>query len=110
MLVPLVPTVTVVPLSRPASATTSYFTAENFQNIFVNTDVLLWLSNSLGVTVATVIVSVVVAAPAGYVLVPRRSKAVSRYSLLLFVIQSLPIITAVIPLFVLFARLGPLTT
>ena len=52
------------------------------------------------------VVSVAVAAPAGYVLSRGRSRAVSGYSLLLFVIQSLPIITAVIPLFILFARLG----
>ena len=45
-------------------------------------------------------VSVVVAAPAGYVLSRGRSKAVSGYSLLLFVIQSLPVITAIIPLFI----------
>ena len=67
---------------------------------------MLWLSNSLGVTLATVVVSVIVAAPAGYVLSRGRSKAVSGYSLLLFVIQSLPVITAIIPLFVLFARIG----
>ena len=93
---------------RPGSFTTStsFFTLQNFSYVFANTDVLLWLTNSLGVTIATVIVSVVVAAPAGYVLSRGRSKAVSGYSLLLFVIQSLPIITAVIPLFVLFARLG----
>jgi multiple sugar transport system permease protein len=52
------------------------------------------------------VVSVVVAAPAGYVLSRGRSRAVSGYSLTLFVIQSLPAITAVIPLFVLFARIG----
>jgi multiple sugar transport system permease protein len=68
--------------------------------------VLLWLMNSLGVALATVAVSVLVAAPAGYVLSRGRGKAVTGYSLLLFVIQSLPVITAVIPLFVLFARLG----
>ena len=50
-------------------------------------------------------VSVAVAAPAGYVLSRGRGKAVSGYSLLLFVIQSLPVITAVIPLFILFAKL-----
>jgi multiple sugar transport system permease protein len=93
---------------RPGSfsTATTFFTLQNFSYVFANTDVLLWLTNSLGVTIATVIVSVVVAAPAGYVLSRGRSKAVSGYSLLLFVIQSLPIITAVIPLFVLFARLG----
>ena len=65
-----------------------------------------WLQNSLLVTLGTVVVSVIVAAPAGYVLSRGRSRAVSGYSLLLFVIQSLPVITAVIPLFILFANLG----
>ena len=81
-------------------------TFQNFSYVFANTDVVLWLSNSLGVTLAVVVVSVLVAAPAGYVLSRGRSKAVSGYSLLLFVIQSLPVITAIIPLFILFARLG----
>jgi multiple sugar transport system permease protein len=35
-----------------------------------------------------------------------RSRLVSGYSLTLFIVQSLPVITAVIPLFILFARLG----
>ena len=52
------------------------------------------------------LVSVAVAAPAGYVLSRGRSKAVSGYSLLLFVMQSLPIITSVVPLFILFAGMG----
>ena len=38
--------------------------------------------------------------------VPGSSRAVSGYSLLLFVFQSLPVITSVIPLFILFANLG----
>ena len=93
---------------RPSSFsdTTQFFTLENFSNVFSQTDVLLWLGNSLGVTTVTVLVSVIVAAPAGYVLSRGRSRAVSGYSLLLFVIQSLPIITAIIPLFVLFAKIG----
>ncbi len=93
---------------RPSATSTStaLFTLENFQNVFANTGVLTWLVNSLGVTIVTVLVSVVVAAPAGYVLSRGRSRAVSGYSLLLFVIQSLPIITSIIPLFILFARFG----
>ena len=65
-----------------------------------------WLQNSLVTTLSTVLVSVAVAAPAGYVLSRGRSKAVSGYSLLLFVMQSLPIITSVVPLFILFAAMG----
>ena len=108
VLVALVPVMAVLFLSvTPSSASTSTgFTMENFSNVFANTDVILWLQNSLLVTLGTVIVSVIVAAPAGYVLSRGRSRAVSGYSLLLFVFQCLPVITAVIPLFILFANLG----
>jgi len=88
------------------STSSSVLTLEHFADIFTNTDIVTWLGNSLGVTLTTVLISVIVAAPAGYVLSRARSRAVSAYSLLLFVIQSLPIITAVVPLFVLFAKLG----
>lgn len=105
----LIPVILVVYLAfRPGLATASAtgFTFGNFSFVFTNTKILTWLGNSLLVTVGTVIVSVIVAAPAGYVLSRGRSKAVSGYSLLLFVVQSLPVITAVIPLFILFANLG----
>ena len=89
-----------------AASNTTGLTMENFSNVFANTDVLLWLQNSLLVTVGTVLVCVAVAAPAGYVLSRGRSRAVATYSLMLFVFQSLPVITAVIPLFLIFANIG----
>ena len=109
----LVPIVAVVVLSlQPAlgSTSTAKFTLENFGNIFVQTQVLLWLRNSMVVTVGTVLVSVAVAAPAGYVLSRGRSRLVSGFSLVLFIVQALPIVTAVIPLFILFANLGLVDT
>jgi multiple sugar transport system permease protein len=105
----LIPILAVIGLAlQPAlgSTSTSHFTLENFVSIFSQTDVLTWLRNSLIVTLVTVLVSVVVAAPAGYVLSRGRGRLVSGFSLVLFVIQSLPIVTAVIPLFILFANLG----
>ncbi|WP_115789462.1 carbohydrate ABC transporter permease [Arthrobacter silvisoli] len=104
----LVPIGAVVVLSiLPASASsTTGLTLENFSGVFEKTLASAWLGNSLVVTLATVAVSVAVAAPAGYVLSRGKSKAVSGYSLLLFVMQSLPIITSVVPLFILFANLG----
>jgi len=104
----LVPVASVFILStQPSlgSTTTSGFTLENFSDVFTQTAVLTWLTNSLIVTIATVIVAVVVAAPAGYVLSRARNRLVSGYSLVLFVVQSLPVVTAVIPLFTLFAGL-----
>ena len=105
----LVPVALVAFLSlRPGvnSATSAPFTLRNFSYVFGNTDVLTWLGNSVLVTLATVVVSVLVAAPAGYVLSRGRSRAVSGYSLLLFVIQSLPVVTAVVPLYFLFSKVG----
>lgn len=108
----LVPIGAVVGLAlQPAlgSATTG-LTLENFVSIFSQTDVLTWLRNSMTVTLVTVLVSVAVAAPAGYVLSRGRGRLISGFSLVLFVIQSLPIVTAVIPLFILFAAFGLVDT
>lgn len=96
----------VLSLTPGLGSTATGLTLDNFGYIFTSTATTTWLTNSLGVAIATVLVSVAVAAPAGYVLSRGRSKLVSGYSLLLFVVQSLPIITSVIPLFILFANFG----
>ena len=104
----LVPIAAVVILSlQPSlgSTTTAPITLENFGAIFTTTNVAQWMANSLGVTLVTVAISVIVAAPAGYVLSRARNRLVSGYSLVLFVVQSLPVVTAVIPLFILFAQI-----
>ena len=104
----LVPIVAVVLLSLEPSlgSTARGVTVENFSKIFTETSVGTWLANSLLVTLVTVFIAVIVAAPAGYVLSRGRSKLVSGYSLILFIVQSLPVVTAVIPLFILFAQIG----
>ncbi|WP_030148591.1 carbohydrate ABC transporter permease [Mycetocola saprophilus] len=105
----LIPIAVVIGLSlqpSAASTTTDPITLENFATVLTETSVLVWLRNSLVVTLATVLVSVLVAAPAGYVLSRGRGRVVSGYSLLLFVIQSLPVIVSVVPLFILFAGFG----
>jgi multiple sugar transport system permease protein len=105
----LVPIAAVLILSvQPALGSTSGspVTLENFGIVFAQTNVATWLFNSTWVTLVTVLVAVVVAAPAGYVLSRARNKLVSGYSLVLFVVQSLPVVTAVIPLFILFAQIG----
>jgi multiple sugar transport system permease protein len=106
-LIVLVPVfVTVVLAFRPQLQSTShsFFTLENFTYVFSQTQVLTWLRNSLIVTLATVVVAILVAAPAGYVLSRSRSKAVSGYALMLFIAQSFPQIVSIVPLFVLFAK------
>ena len=96
----------VLAVTPGGTSTTQGLTLENFADVFGTTEVLTWLGNSVVVTVGTVVVAVAVAAPAGYVLSRVRNRLVSGYSLILFVIQSLPVVTAIIPLFILFSGLG----
>jgi multiple sugar transport system permease protein len=82
------------------------FTLRNFSYVVGHTQVVAWLLNSLQVSLVTVLISVIVGAPAGYVLSRSKGRIVSGYALLLFVVQALPVITAVVPLFILFAKIG----
>lgn len=104
----IVPIVSVIYLSVTPSlgSKVSGLTFENYVTVFTGTSLSYWLENSLMIAGSTVVVSVIVAAPAGYVLSRGRSRWVSGYALILFVVQSLPVVTAVIPLFFLFAKLS----
>ena len=88
------------------SAPGAVVTLDNLVLVLTRTLSLTWLQNSLMVTLATALVATLVAAPAGYVVSRGRGRAVGAYSLTLFIIQSLPVIASVIPLFVLFANFG----
>lgn len=105
MLIPILG-VCILSLQPPLEAGPDAGPFSSFAYVFGETSTPQWLANSLGVTLATVLVSVVIAAPAGYVVSRGRGRLVEGYSLLLFVIQSMPIIVAVIPLFIMFANLG----
>ena len=82
------------------------FGLDAFVGVVRSTPALTWLGNSLGVTVSTVVVALLVAAPAGYAISRGRGRLVSVYSLTLFMVQSAPTILFLIPLFVLFAKVG----
>lgn len=73
---------------------------------FAGAPLATWLANSLSVTAVTVVVSIAVAAPAGYVISRGRGRGVHGFALLIFALQALPILLFMIPLFVLFVALG----
>ncbi|OJY74469.1 MULTISPECIES: carbohydrate ABC transporter permease [unclassified Rhizobium] len=85
-------------------------TLETFVYVIRNTDILVWLKNSLIVSVIASCLALFVAAPAGYVLSRARGGAVSLYSMLIFIIQSFPIVVFIIPLFIMLSRLGLVDT
>jgi multiple sugar transport system permease protein len=70
------------------------------------TPIMTWLTNSVQVTAVTVVVSVAVAAPAGYVISRGRGRGVHGFALLIFALQAVPILLFMIPLFVLFVVPG----
>ncbi len=80
-------------------------TLVNFVILF-RTPFVVWLRNSVLVTLVVVVVVVALAAPAGYVLSRGRGALVSGFSLALFILQSLPVVVALIPLFFLLVRIG----
>ncbi|KAB0677544.1 carbohydrate ABC transporter permease [Aureimonas leprariae] len=85
-------------------------TLDTFAYVLRNTDILLWLRNSLGVSLIATALSLLVAAPAGYVLSRGRGRVVSLYSTAIFVIQSFPIVVFVIPMFILLSKIGLVDT
>ncbi|AYG04084.1 carbohydrate ABC transporter permease [Gryllotalpicola protaetiae] len=104
----VIPIVSVFVLSVTPSLNTSAatgLTLGNFTYVLQNSEVITWLENSLIIAAVTVVVCVVIASPAGYVLSRGRNRLVSSYALILFVVQSLPVVTAVIPLYILFSNL-----
>lgn len=80
------------------------FIAGNIAYVFDAANGVTWMRNSIVVAVVTTFLAIVVAALGGYVLSRAHSAWSHAYSISLFVVQSVPIIASVIPLFFLFAN------
>jgi multiple sugar transport system permease protein len=78
----------------------------NFRYVLQQTQMLLYLRNSVIVAVATATLAVIVGAPAAYAMSRSPRRGIVAYSFLLFVAQTLPIIMFLIPLVVLFRPFG----
>jgi multiple sugar transport system permease protein len=94
---------------HPSSSGTSAiqgWSLESFQYVLTQTYIPHSLLNSLIVSGVSTLVAVIVGAFGGYVVSRSRSRTVKGYSFSLFVIQALPLVVFIIPLFMLFARLG----
>ncbi|MGX5771790.1 carbohydrate ABC transporter permease [Microbacterium trichothecenolyticum] len=105
----LVPILNIIVLSFQGGQTLegqTIWTFDNFIEIFTETPVFTYLTNSLLVTLGTTVFGVIIGAMAGYPLSRLRNRFARGYSLTLFVVQGLPVIVIVIPLFVVFASLG----
>jgi multiple sugar transport system permease protein len=110
----VVPVATVLLLAfHPSSSGTSSlegWTLDAFRYVLTQTYIPRSLANSIGVSLVSTVFGVIVGAFGGYVVSRSRSRFIGGYSLSLFVIQALPHVVFIIPLFVLFARLHLVNT
>jgi multiple sugar transport system permease protein len=110
----LIPTVTVFLLAfHPSWSGTSAFegwTLDAFRYVLGQTYIPRSLLNSIGVSLVSTVFGVMVGAFGGYVVSRTRNRFIGGYSLSLFIIQALPLVVFIIPLFVLFARLHLVNT
>jgi ABC-type glycerol-3-phosphate transport system permease component len=84
---------------------TSY-TLANYEFLIARTSYLRFFGNSVLIAAVSTLMTVIGAALAGYALSRYRTKPVTAYSRVLLMVQMFPIIMALIPLFVLFRKLG----
>lgn len=84
---------------------TSY-TLANYEFLIARTSYLRFFGNSVLIAAVSTLMTVIGAALAGYALSRYRTKPVTAYSRVLLMVQMFPIIMALIPLFVVFRKLG----
>ena len=93
-------------LSYPPKLFPSQFTLENYVTAFRDYDVLMYLKNSLIVTVVTVILTVIIAALAAYAMCFFKFAPAKILNNLLYLLQVLPTITMMVPLMTLYRIMG----
>lgn len=81
------------------------FTMENYMAIFSKSDLMVYIKNSLFLTVSSCLIAIFASALAGYVLSRYRSRASGFYGSVLLMLQIFPMILVLIPLFVFFTKL-----
>lgn len=102
VLAPLV-VVFAVAITRPADGPFRY-PLGSFVYVLLKTKAAYWLENSLLASLSATVLAAAVAVPGGYVLSRARTRLARGWAIVLFVVQSIPVVALVIPLFFLFAK------
>lgn len=93
-------------ISYPPKLFPGRFTLENYVTAFREYDVLMYLKNSLVVTVVTVILTVIIAALAAYAMCFFKFAPAKILNNLLYLMQILPTITMLVPLMTIYRIAG----
>lgn len=91
--------------SFPPTFFPSHPSATSYVQIFTQKPLGTWLLNSIAVSLASTVMSIVVSAPAAFVLSRFRSVALTSFSVAILVTQMLPATLLIIPMYFLFRTL-----
>ncbi|MEI8703456.1 carbohydrate ABC transporter permease [Mesorhizobium sp. ISC15] len=78
----------------------------NYVSVLLDTDLPLWLRNSLVVSLSSTILALLVGIPAAFALSRLRYRGRAFFSLLILTTQMIPTLVLIIPLFQIFVQLG----
>jgi ABC-type glycerol-3-phosphate transport system permease component len=91
---------------RTGGAWFATFSISNYGFVLAKTAFFTWFANSLLVSISAVLISVSLAALAGYALSRFSGWGITAYSRILLIKQMFPLILALIPLFILFRNIN----
>lgn len=96
--------------SSPPKFITAHMTLENYVNAVENNHLLVYAKNSLIVTVATVILTIVIATLASFAMGYLKLGGTKLFTRMLYALQMLPVVTSIVPLYIICGKLGLLNT
>lgn len=96
--------------SSPPRFITEQMTLQNFVNAIEKNNLLLYLKNSLIITVSTVVLTIIIATMAAFAMGYLKLQGTKILSRLLFAIQMLPTVVVIIPLYIICGKMGILNT
>lgn len=96
--------------SAPPKFITEHMTLENYINAVEKNNLLVYAKNSLIVTVTTVVLTILIATLAAFGMGYLKLKGTKFFTKLLYALQMLPVVTSIVPLYIICGKLGLLNT
>ena len=93
-------------ITYPPKLFPSELTFDNYINAVQNYNIGLYLKNSLIVTIITVVLSIAIAALTAYAISFFRFRMAKPITSVLYLLQVLPSVTMVLPLFIIYSKMG----
>lgn len=96
--------------SSPPKFFTEHMTLQNYINAVEKNHLLVYAKNSLIVTITTVVLTIAIATLASFGMGYLKLKGTKMFTKILYALQMLPVVTSIVPLYIICGKLGLLNT